>query len=864
MWRESICLAIVMALSVAAHAQVVNLVENPSFEEDEEILNDAAYERWWTWGWEQGLNSTVAIDETESIDGDRSLRIDPQGGVNWHFIVANSPIPMQVDTEYTASFWVKAETPRALTAKMKATDNSVDWGLTDFEVTTEWAEYYMTSAARSDSTKIEFHCAAVDTPLWLDFVNVYEGEYVAGIGPTGAVSPEKAARPNPADGAVIDQIWTELTWKVGSLAVSHNVYISEDLEAVSQGQVEALSTTDASLVLGQTPPYATGLTPGQTYYWRVDEVNNDEPDSPWTGDVWSFRVRPLTAWNPMPGDGLLYVAPDQDLMWAHGMGNMFHTVYFGETFEAVNEPTAGGWMTLNPAYDPGPMEIGKTYYWRVDEYAGTTTHKGDVWSFTTVPDVAVTDPEMVGWWTLDEGMGSTAVDWSGHANHGQIIGSAEWTYGAQGGALYLADGSHVEIPAPKVNTNTMTMTAWAKRDGVQSDWAAILFSRDGSAVSGMGFGPANELRYHWTDKYWDFATGIVPPDQEWFFMALVVEPTQATLYYNGTDTMARNEAAHDPDPFDGPLRIGQDRPGRDLQGGVDDVRFYSKALTEAQITAVMRRDLSLAWNPAPPPDAIRDIRDVKSLAWSAGDGAVSHDVYLGASREAVAGADNASSEYQGNQTAASFSLAGIVDLNGGDYFWRIDEIEADGAVQAGAVWGFTVLPYLLVDDFESYDDDIDAGTAIFQTWIDGVENGTGSYVGYEIADNGTFGETRVVHGGGQSMPLQYDNTAAPGHSQADRTFATAQDWTAEGVTTLVVHFRGAPDNTGQLYAEINGTKVAYTNSADDIAATKWIAWSIDLASVGVNLERVETLTIGIEGGAAGMLYVDDIRLTKSQ
>ncbi len=869
MCRKLIHLVMVAALVLAvappaARAQVVNLVQNPSFEEDEVILDDPDWQQWATWGDQTGLASTVEIDENESIDGARSLRILPKGDTNWYFIVLYLPMPFTVGKNHTASFWVKAEAPRPVTAKFKATDNSIDWGQTDFQATTEWAEYSMTSNALNDSVKLEIFCSGVEIPFWLDFVNVYEGEYVPGIEPSGAASPEKAGNPNPADGGLVEKTSTDLTWRAGSMAASHRVYFGESFDAVNEGQGEPVTTTAAALTVGQAPPYAAGLTPGQTYYWRVDEVNDANPDSPWRGDVWSFRVRPLTAWDPTPADGILYVDPSQDLTWKHGMGSLFHTVYFGDNFESVEAAQGGGWMTMDTTYGPGEMEIDKTYYWRVDEFAGAKTHRGDVWSFTTVPNVAVTDADLIGSWTLDEGMGTTAVDWSGHGRHGQIVGDAQWTHGVHGGALYLADGAHVQIPAPNVQTNTMTMTAWVKRDGVQSDWAAVLFSREGSGVSGMGFGPANELRYHWTDQYWDFATGIVPPDQEWFFMALVVEPTQGTVYYNGTGTSATNTAAHDPDPFDGGLRIGQDRPGRDLKGTVDDVRFYNKALSAAEIVEVMRGDMAQAWNPTPARDAIVDIRDVRSLSWSAGAAAASHDVYLGTGREAVAAADESAAEYRANQTATSFSVAGIVELDGGDYYWRIDEVEAGGTVHAGAVWKFSVVPYLVVDDFESYDDDKDAGTAIFQSWIDGVDNGTGSYVGYDVADNGTFGETRIVHGGGQSMPLQYDNTAGASLSETDRTFTPAQDWTAEGVNTLVVHFRGAADNTGQLYAKINGTKVPYNGKPGDIASRTWIAWNIDLAALGVNLKSVKTLTLGIEGSGKGILYIDDIRLTKSQ
>jgi len=237
-------------------------------------------------------------------------------------------------------------------------------------------------------------------------------------------------------------------------------------------------------------------------------------------------------------------------------------------------------------------------------------------------------------------------------------------------------------------------------------------------------------------------------------------------------------------------------------------------------------------------------------------------VYLGGDRQAVAGADPNSPEFAGNQVATRFVLDDLVKIDGGDYFWRIDEVQADGAVWMGTTWKFTVMPYLVVEDFEGYDDNMEAGTALFQTWIDGLDNGTGSYVGYEIAADGTFGETRIVHGGRQAMPLQYDNTVAPGLSETDRTFTPTQDWTVEGVTTLVIHFRGEPDNTGQLYAKIDGVKRPYNGDPADIASTGWIAWQIDLTPAEINAAAVKTFTIGVEGGQTGTVYIDDIQLTK--
>ncbi|MCP4451927.1 MAG: hypothetical protein GY809_10725, partial [Planctomycetes bacterium] len=115
-------------------------------------------------------------------------------------------------------------------------------------------------------------------------------------------------------------------------------------------------------------------------------------------------------------------------------------------------------------------------------------------------------------------------------------------------------------------------------------------------------------------------------------------------------------------------------------------------------------------------------------------------------------------------------------------------------------------------------------------------------------------------GSTQALPIYYNNAGGAGRAEVDRVFTPAEDWTVGDVTTLVVHVRGEADNTGQLYCKINGTKVAYNGDPADISSPAWRAWEIDLASVGVNLTNITTMTIGIEAGQSGVLYIDDIRL----
>jgi hypothetical protein len=134
-----------------------------------------------------------------------------------------------------------------------------------------------------------------------------------------------------------------------------------------------------------------GLVPGTTYYWRVDEVNEAEPNSPWKGDVWSFAIPPKTAYFPDPADGAEGVSVDPPLSWTAGFGAILHNVYFGDNFDDVSN-AAGNPPWGDTTYTPGQLKMAKTYYWRVDEFDATATHKGDVWSFTTEGAVAALNP----------------------------------------------------------------------------------------------------------------------------------------------------------------------------------------------------------------------------------------------------------------------------------------------------------------------------------------------------------------------------------------------------------------------------------------------------------------------------------------
>ena len=203
-----------------------------------------------------------------------------------------------------------------------------------------------------------------------------------------------AIAPEPADGALLSDTWTNLSWTPGELAVSHDLYLGDNYDAVNEG-------AEGTFIGNQSLPYAVvgfpgfpipdGLVPGTTYYWRVDEINDANPDSPWKGDIWSFSIPPKTAYFPDPADGAEGVSVGVKLRWTGGFGSKLHTVYFGETFEEVDNAT-GGSAQGTTEFTPGTLKMAKTYYWRVDEFDIVDTYKGDVWSFTTEGGVSSPNP----------------------------------------------------------------------------------------------------------------------------------------------------------------------------------------------------------------------------------------------------------------------------------------------------------------------------------------------------------------------------------------------------------------------------------------------------------------------------------------
>jgi hypothetical protein len=316
------------------------------------------------------------------------------------------------------------------------------------------------------------------------------------------------------------------------------------------------------------------------------------------------------------------------------------------------------------------------------------------------------EPNLVGWWEFDDGLGAIAYDSIG-SNNGTLnnMDDADWVEGYIGYGALEFDGfnDYVSVPALNLNSYTVTITAWIKRDGVQAEtYTGIVFSRDGSTVAGLNFGMGpggwddinHELAYTWNGRKatWSWRSELFIPDNEWVFVALVVEPTQATLYLgqDGVLSSATNVLDHDIEQFDGVTRIGHDvhTATRYFKGTVDDVRIYNCALDISEINIIFGGKKAFKPNPS---DGATNVQRNAVLSWSPGTSTVWHDVYFGDDFNDVNDATYSIplDVYKGRQSSASYipTLAGDTT-----HYWRIDEVDANNTIYKGEVWSFKTIP----------------------------------------------------------------------------------------------------------------------------------------------------------------------------
>jgi hypothetical protein len=516
--------------------------------------------------------------------------------------------------------------------------------------------------------------------------------------------------------------------------------------------------------------------------------------------------------NPQPADAVVDQPRDVTLEWEPGEFAVKHTVYLGTDYDEVSNAATDSAVLVGQdltasSYDAGILDFGQTYYWRVDEVNGApdrTVFKGDVWSFEVEPFSIPVE-------TITATASSSNAANMGPENTINGVGLNELDqHSTEGTGMWL---SGMGDPTPSIQYEF---------DKAYKLHEMLVWNSNQLIESFVGIGAKDVV----VETSVDGATWTVLEGATLFNQATGTADYTANTAIDLAGVMAKY------------IKITVNAGwGIMPQYGLSEVRFT--------YIPVEAREAQPAHEAAEV--AVRDA----ALSWRAGREAVAHEVYLSTDPDAL--------ELIGTTTEPSY--AATLDL-GSTYYWQIVEVNNAEAISAwaGEVWTFSTEAYIVIDNFENYNDDIEAGETIYLTWVDGYEKeDNGSQVGYTQAP---FAEETIIHGGAQSMPLIYD-TAGVSFAETVRTFDPPQNWTLGGAETLTLFFRGQQDNTGQLYAKINGVKVPYDGGAEGLSRVTWQTWNIDLVGLGTDLTKVQTLVIGIEGASAsGTLFVDDIHLYK--
>ncbi len=317
------------------------------------------------------------------------------------------------------------------------------------------------------------------------------------------------------------------------------------------------------------------------------------------------------------------------------------------------------------------------------------------------------------WWPLDEGQDTAAVDHSGNGYSGKFIGTPQWVAGYKGSALQF-DGvdDYVAFDFPAAESmGAFTVALWLRCKTLGQVNYAAAFAGHYPNTAGFqldvdGGNPGN---------YRVNPSGLIfgPAATDWVHLALAAKGTSATLYYNGVQTATGNLSDTRWDEFS----LGANR-NRTIwwAGTCDDLRVYNRTMEASQVQSLYQGvtpDFSQAIAPDPANGATQVI--IPMFAWTAGDGALLHDVYLGTSPQLTevdrVAAHSAFTKY--------YHVPGLQP--GATYYWRIDEIEADMVtVHPGEVSTFTaqaLTAYLP----EPTDGSVDASLTPMLRWLPGQQ-----------------------------------------------------------------------------------------------------------------------------------------------
>jgi len=666
-------------------------------------------------------------------------------------------------------------------------------------------------------------------------------------------------------------------WTLTRNSTACNIAIYLDLEPA------AFAVVGGAPVGGNAASYINIGAYGSAYpYWigyrgdiddlRIYDHSMDK------GEVLRMQTSPAAAelgkaWEAVPGNGTKRYTEAPTLSWTAGdyaAATGGHKVYFSTDFAEVNDRTIPAEVRNTADYTPtGPLDFDATYYWAVDEVNGATEWPGDVWQFATC-DGLVPDPLLKVWLKMDEGTGTTTADSSNNSAHGALVGAtASWVAGPAGAidqaatnnAVSLGMGDYINVTNTSGCKNIgaqVSYAFWENCDAIPvADGTGFLHYDPAGHIFGLGWPWAGTTTQTLmiSDAGWQQIMVPTPVDtyvgswNHWVWIHNADTDTRR-VYHNGTvhfesTAMILNDLAG---PGTGYLNIGGCWVGS-FNGAFDDFRVYNRELPLSAVTRISGNgDPAKAYWPDPAVDVTGIDYTGTTLSWLAGDGAATHDVYLGTDAATLS-----SSPLSLGQAGLSCPTGGL-DL-GTKYYWRVDE--NNGTTTIGDVWSFTVTFGITLEDFESYADEAALQAAWVETW------------------GGSLLETAEVHGGAQAMAFEVENYW--GATTVTNSSLSMTDLTVFGIKAMALWVKGDSTNYAQDISVIisEGTNSGSVPCPAGVyQSDDWSQVNVDLtdpAFSSVAMSAVDSLSIMVDPGTSSppsgdfdTMYVDDIMLYPSR
>ena len=238
----------------------------------------------------------------------------------------------------------------------------------------------------------------------------------------------------------------------------------------------------------------------------------------------------------------------------------------------------------------------------------TTADKTAVISGANIPNVnfVLTSgvPPVDVYYRFDETTGTTAADSSGNAKNGTLTNGPTWVAGRVNNCISF-DGVDDYVSVPNLGQYTaITIASWVNLDSLGSDaFGSSVISTDGWAAGDVQFSilkTTGKLRFGLNgdtpaevDSNYAFGAADFG---KWRHAALVYDLSSATVkfYVNGaldsTQTLTTAAAAM----MSGGIRVGAWGGGRCLDGKLDELYIYKRALVESQILGLVSAGPSLS------------------------------------------------------------------------------------------------------------------------------------------------------------------------------------------------------------------------------------------------------------------------------